>query len=403
MATPGAPESPGPRLQSIDVLRGSVMVLMALDHVRDFFHRSAALFSPTDLTRATPVLFLTSWVTHFCLPVFMFTAGMGAYLWWRRSGRSRSHLSRFLFTRGLWFIVLELTVMQFAYNFNFSSRNLILLLILWIFGICMMSMAALIYVRLRWLAALSVAVIAFHNCLGGISASRFGSVAWIWNLIHQPGVIILAGRQVLVTYTLIPWIAVMAAGFCFAQLFELDSARRRRIMMKIGLGAIVAFFVIRAINRYGDPAPWSHQKTVVLTALSFLNCTKYPASLDFLLMTLGPAILVLASLDRCSLKPSHPLLVFGRVPMFYFVLHFYAIHALALVMAWARYGRAALSFMFHPLPSMGGPAQLFPLDFGYRLWVVYVVWIVIVLSLYPLCRWFARLKATQHDWWLSYL
>ncbi len=392
-----------PRLQSIDVLRGSVMVLMALDHVRDFFHSSAASFSPTDLSKTTPVLFFTRWITHFCLPVFMFAAGMGAFLWWRRGNRSRSELSRFLLTRGLWFVLLELTVMQLAYDFNFSSRYLILMLILWIFGACMVLMAALIYLPLRVLAVASVAVIALHNCLDGISASRFGSAGWIWNLIHQPGVVAFAGRQVLVPYTLLPWIAVMAAGFCFGQLFLLESARRRRMMLRIGLLATLAFFVIRAINHYGDPAPWSVQRSALFTVLSFLNCTKYPGSLDFLLMTLGPAILVLALIDGCSLKPSHPLVVFGRVPMFYFVLHFYAIHALAVLMAWARYGRPAFSFMFNPLPSIGGPAKLFPANFGYNLWVVYLVWMVIVVSLYPLCRWFAKVKAERRDWWLSYL
>lgn len=400
---PAARLQSAPRLQSIDVLRGSVMVLMALDHVRDFFHSSAASFSPTDLSKTTPVLFFTRWITHFCLPVFMFAAGLGAFLWWRRGNRSRSQLSRFLWTRGLWFIVLELTVMQLAYDFNFSSRYLVLMLILWIFGACMILMAALIYLPFRALAVASVAVIALHNCLDGISASRFGSAGWIWNLIHQPGVVVFAGRQVLVPYTLLPWIAVMAAGFCFGQLFLLESARRRRIMLRIGLLATLAFFVIRAINRYGDPAPWAVQKSALFTVLSFLNCTKYPGSLDFLLMTLGPAIVVLALIDGCSLKPTHPLVVFGRVPMFYFVLHFYAIHALAVLMAWARYGRAAFSFMFNPLPSMGGPAKLFPANFGYSLWVVYVVWMVIVVSLYPLCRRFAKVKATRHDWWLSYL
>ena len=291
-----------PRLQSIDVLRGSVMVLMALDHVRDFFHSSAASFSPTDLSKTTPVLFFTRWITHFCLPVFMFAAGMGAFLWWRRGNRSRSQLSRFLWTRGLWFIVLELTVMQLAYDFNFSSSYLILMLILWIFGACMILMAALIYLPLRVLAIGSVAVIALHNCLDGISASRFGSAGWAWKLIHQPGVVVFAGRQVLVPYTLLPWIAVMAAGFCFGRLFLLESARRRRIMLRIGLLATLAFFVIRAINHYGDPAPWAVQKSALFTVLSFLNCTKYPGSLDFLLMTLGPAILVLALLDGCSLE-----------------------------------------------------------------------------------------------------
>jgi len=379
------------------------MILMALDHVRDFFHASGTQFSPTDLTRTTPVLFLTRWITHFCLPVFMFTAGMGAFLWWQRGHHSRSQLSRFLATRGAWFVLLELTVMQFAYNFNFSSRYLVLLLILWIFGACMIVMAALVWLPSVWLAGLSIAVILLHNCLSGIAPSQFGSAGWVWNLIHQPGVIVLAGRQVLGTYTLLPWIGVMGAGFCFGRLFMLERERRQRIMFRIGLGATLAFVVMRAINHYGDPAPWAGQKSALFTVLSFLNCTKYPGSLDFVVMTLGPAILVLAWLDGCALKATHPLIVFGRVPMFYFVLHFYLIHALAVLMAFVRYGSAASSFIFNPLPSMGGPVQLFPANFGYNLWVVYVVWIVVVVSLYPLCRWFARVKATRRDWWLSYL
>jgi uncharacterized membrane protein len=394
---------PDSRLSSIDALRGAVMVLMALDHVRDFNYAGVALFSPTDLTRTTPALFLTRWITHFCLPVFMFTAGMGAFLWWRRGIHSRGQLSRFLWTRGIWFIFLELTVMQLAYDFNVSSRFLVLLLILWIFGACMIAMAALIYLPVRWLTALSVAIIALHNCLDRVNASQFGSAGWAWNLLHQPGLITFAGRQVLVTYTLLPWIGVMSAGFCFGQVFALEAAARQRIMLRIGISSTIAFGVIRAINLYGDPAPWSVQKSPVFTVLSFLNCTKYPASLDFLLMTLGPAILVLAYLDRCSINAANPLVVFGRVPLFYFILHFYAIHALVVMMAWFRYGRSAFSFIFNPLPSMGGPQHLFPADFGYSLWVVYLLWAIIVTSLYPFCRWFAKVKATRRAWWLSYL
>jgi len=394
---------PDSRLPSIDALRGAVMVLMALDHVRDFNYVGVVLFSPTDLTRTTPELFLTRWVTHFCLPVFMFTAGMSAFLWSHRGNHTRGQLSWFLWTRGIWCIFLELTVMQFAYNFNFSSRFLVLLLILWIFGACMLAMAALIYLPARWLTSLSVVVIALHNCLDRVNASRFGSAAWAWNLLHQPGVFTFAGRQVLVSYTLLPWIAVMAAGFCFGRVFTLEAAARQRIMLRIGLSLTTAFAVIRAINLYGDPAPWSVQKSPAFTVLSFLNCTKYPASLDFLLMTLGPAILVLACLERCSLSAANPLVVLGRVPLFYFVLHFYVIHTLAMLMAWIRYGRSVFSFIFNPLPSMGGPQQLFPANFGYSLWIVYLLWALIVVSLYPLCRSFARVKATRRAWWLSYL
>jgi uncharacterized membrane protein len=392
---------PGLRQSSIDALRGAVMIIMALDHVRDFFHVGAMSFSPTDLTRTTPILFFTRWITHFCMPVFMFAAGMGMFLF--EHSHTKGQLSRFLWTRGLWFILLELTVMQPAYNFSFSSRFMLFLLILWIFGICMIAMAALIRLPVRWLAALSVAVILFHNCLDGIDASRFGSAAWVWVLLHQPGLVRFAGRTFRVPYTFIPWIAVMAAGYCFGRVFLLEPAARQRILLRVGLALTIGFVVIRSVNRYGEPAPWTHQKSFLFDVLSFLNCTKYPASLDFLLMTLGPALLVLAYLGRRSFKVSNPLIVFGRVPMFYFILHFYLIHLLIVLASWLRYGGAAAKFTFTPVPSMGGPQQLFPAGFGYSLWVVYAVWLLVVVSLYPVCRWFAKVKSIRRDWWLSYL
>jgi uncharacterized membrane protein len=207
----------------------------------------------------------------------------------------------------------------------------------------------------------------------------------------------------LVSYTLVPWIAVLAAGYCFGHIFLLEPGRRGRIMLRLGVALTIAFVVLRAVNHYGDPAPWSHQRSWVFTVLSFLNCTKYPASLDFLLMTLGPSLLVLAYLDRRSFKISNPLIVFGRVPMFYFILHFYLIHTLAVLAALLRYGASATKFIFKTLPSMGGLKQLFPARFGYSLWVVYGVWMLTVVILYPMCRWFAKVKATRRDWWLSYL
>jgi uncharacterized membrane protein len=397
-----SPTTSTQRLSSIDALRGIIMIIMALDHVRDFFHADAASFSPTDLNRTTPLLFFTRWITHFCLPVFMFAAGMGAFLWYQRR-QSKSDLSRFLLTRGLWFILLELTVMQFAYNFNFHWRYLFLLLILWIFGICMIAMAALIHLPLRWLGLLSVAIIFFHNLLDGIKPQQFGWYAWGWNLLHQPGVLMISGKPVLVTYTLLPWIGVMAAGFCLAQIFLLAPPVRQRIMVRLGAVLTVAFVILRFMNHYGDPAPWSHQKSAVFTLLSFLNCTKYPGSLDFVLITLGPSLLFLAWFDRRTFTASNPLIVFGRVPMFYFVLHFYLIHTLAVLAAYLRYGSSATQFIFNPLPSMGGPQKLFPSNFGYSLWIVYAVWALTLLLLYPVCRWFAEVKAKRRDWWLSYL
>jgi uncharacterized membrane protein len=389
------------RLSSIDAFRGLVMIFMALDHIRDFFHADAALFLPTDLTRTSVVLFFTRWITHFCMPVFVFLAGTGAFLRGRKV--TKPQLSRFLWTRGLWFMVLELTVMRLAYNFNFSMRFPFFLLVLWIFGLCMIAMAALIYLPIRWLAVLSVAVILLHNLLDGIQASRFGSHAWAWILVHQPGQFSVGGVQALTSYPLIPWVAVMAVGYCFGQVFLLEPRRRQQFMSRLGLVLMMAFIFLRAINRYGDPAPWSHQKSGAFAVLSFLNCTKYPASLDFLLMTLGPALVVLAWFDRCVWKDNNPLIVFGRVPFFYFVLHFYLIHSLAAIMALLRYGTRAFGFIFNPVPAMGGPQQLYPVNFGYHLCVVYAVWIGIVLALYPCCRWYMGVKGRRRDWWLSYL
>lgn len=390
------------RLASIDAVRGLVMIIMALDHVRDFFHIGAMSFSPTDLTRTTPILFFTRWITHYCMPVFMFTAGMGAYLYGQRN-HTRAELSRFLWTRGLWFIFLEVTVMQFAYSFNFSSSNLVLLLVLWIFGICFIVMAGLIHLPIRWLAALSLAVIVFHNLLDNINASRFGGAAPFWNVLHQPGVFKLAGRTFAIAYPLLPWVAVIAAGFCLAQIFRLEAARRRRIMLWLGIGLTLAFVVVRAINHYGDPVPWEHQKSAMFTLLAFLNCTKYPASLDFLLMTLGPGLILLAYWDGRTFQVDNPLIVFGRVPMFYFVLHFYLIHIFVVIAAFLRYGTSARDFIFNRVPSMGGPQQLFPGNFGYGLLAAYGFWLLTVVTLYPVCRWFAQVKVRRRDWWLSYL
>lgn len=376
------------------------MIIMALDHTRDFFHISAISFSPTDLSRTTVPLFFTRWITHYCMPVFMFTSGLGMYFFSQRD-HTRGQLSRFLWTRGLWLIVLELTVMQFAYNFSFSSRYVIFLLVLWIFGICMIAMAALVYLPVRWLAALSAAVIVFHNCLDRIQAERFGSYAWIWNLLHDPGILSVAGRSARSPYTLIPWVAVMASGFCFGAVFLLEPIRRRRIMMRLGLALTIAFIVLRSVNRYGDPFQWSHQKSAVFTLLSFLNCTKYPASLDFLLMTMGPALILLAYFDRRAFVMSNPLIVFGRVPLFYFILHFYLIHFLVLILEWISYGTVVSRVIFGPAPSMGGAQSA--ANFRHGLGAVYVLWIVVVLLLYPVCRWFARYKSTHSNWWLSYL
>jgi uncharacterized membrane protein len=393
---------PGSRIQSIDALRGAIMIIMALDHTRDFFHAAAASFSPTDLTHTYPLLFFTRWITHLCAPVFTFTAGLGAFLWLQR-GRTKAELSRFLLTRGIWLIFLELTVMRFAYNFNFASRFPVFLLVMWELGACMVMLAALVQLPYRVLAFLSIAVIVLHNLLDRISATSFGHYAPLWEVLHQPGAFPVLGMFVVVPYSLIPWIAVMSAGFCFGRVFLLEPAHRQKIILATGVALTFAFLILRAINLYGDPAPWSPQHSAVFTLLSFLNCTKYPPSLLYLLMTLGPALIFLALVDRHRFKSTNPLIVFGRVPLFYFIAHFYLIHLLSFFSTWLRYGTRSYPILFSSPPAMGGPENLFPPDFGYSLWVVYAVWLFVVISLYPACRWFANLRARRTDWWLSYL
>ncbi len=378
------------------------MMLMAIDHIRDFVNRSAMQFLPTDLSRTTVALFFTRWITHFCAPVFILTAGIGAFLWMDRGRHSKGELSRFLATRGLWLIFLEVTILRVIMFSQVSYRgNLVILLILWAIGVSMIALAILAHLPTRVLAPLSIGIIAFHNLLDGFSAARFGRAAPLWSILHQPGVFKLFGVNIVIAYPVLPWIGVMAAGYCLGTIFSWEAARRQKFLLWAGLGMTVAFVVLRAINRYGDPVPWSHQPSTLYTALSFLNTTKYPPSLLFLLMTLGPALCVLAWFDRLRFSGSNPLIVFGRVPFLYYVVHMALAHAFAIGMNLVRYGRAP--FLFLAPPSMGTPSNLFPPDYGLPLWVVYAVWIAILVLLYPLCLWFARLKQRRRDWWLSYL
>jgi uncharacterized membrane protein len=403
VSVPGAGETgAGPRrIQSVDALRGLIMIVMAVDHVRDFTSSAAMAFSPTDLTRTTPLLFFTRWITHFCAPVFAFTAGVGALLWLRKD-RTKGQLSRFLTSRGLWLIVLELTVLRWIMFSQAGIHNqLIILLVLWMLGLSMIVLAGLVHLPARWLLGLSLVVIATHNLLDSVRPERFGRAAWIWDILHQQAVFRYDGMIFLVAYPLVPWFAVMAAGYCFGPVLRWEPARRQRFLVRLGIGLSAAFVVVRAINGYGDPSHWATQRSGLFTALSFLNCTKYPPSLDFLLMTMGPAFLVMAWLERVRFSENNPLIVFGRVPFFYYVVHLGVAHVLAIGLGWMRYGWQ--SFLLLPPPSMGSPAKLFPADYGYSLWVVYAVWVAVVVILYPMCRWYAGLKQRRRDWWLSYL
>ena len=394
--------APGPRItervQAVDILRGIVMAIMALDHTRDYVHAAAMAFPPEDLTQTTTAIFFTRWITHVCAPVFMFTAGISAYLRLERAD-TRAELSRFLVTRGLWLIVLEFTVVRAAFFFDFEFSPLFLL-VFWALGMSMIALAALVHLPLRVLAVVSVAMIASHNLADGVTAAQFGALGWLWQVLHVPGLLTTGPPLVIVAYPLVPWIGVMAAGFCFGRLYRLPPDRRRTVLMRTGVALIVAFVLLRWLNFYGDPRPWIAQSRPVFTLMSFLNASKYPPSLLFLLMTLGPAILFLGLIDRVRLGDRHPFVVFGRVPLFYFVLHFFLIHLLAAIACAWIYGTPR--YMMQS-PDLGNYPFTVPPGWGFPLPVVYGVWVAVVAMLYPVCAWYGALKRRSASRWLSYL
>lgn len=398
------------RIDSIDLLRGIVMVIMMLDHTRDFVHNAAREFDPTDLSRTNVALFFTRWITHYCAPTFVFLAGTSAYLQFAR-GKSKAELSRFLVTRGLWLIVLEMTVIQWCVTFHPDYRFLGFFQVIWVIGVSMIVLAALIHLPKTVIAAFGLLLIALHNLTDGIRVEGWrgpgspapGLGAKLWILLHQA----FDGFQVLgdhspvlfVIYPLIPWIGVMAVGYVFGVLYQLDAQRRRRWLLIIGGSATLLFIILRAINRYGDPSAWAPQQSFLFTVLSFVNTSKYPPSLLFLLMTLGPAILSLALFEAQDSggRIRNFFVTFGRVPLFFYLLQWFTAHVISLLLHLAL-GRP-VGWLFQS-PLNFGPA---PPGIGFNLGVVYLSWIAGVLILYPLCKWFAGVKQRRRDWWLSYL
>jgi uncharacterized membrane protein len=379
------------RIEAIDVVRGVIMILMALDHVRDFFGNSG--LNPTDPATTTVPLFFTRWITHFCAPVFFLLTGTGAYLSLRK--KTKRELSRFLFTRGLWLIFLEVTVTRcLGWQFNFDY-HVTMLIVLWALGWAMIVLSVLVYLPAWVVTTFGVLMIATHNLLDAIDSSNP-----LWSILHSPNVILKhPGHVVLVIYVLIPWIGVTAAGYGLGQIYSWPSARRKAFLLPLGAGLSATFLVLRDINVYGDPQRWSTQKSAVFTALSFLNTTKYPPSLLYLLMTLGPAVLFLWAVDARTPPWLRPALTVGKVPMFYYLLHIPLIHLLAVAVCYARYGQ--VHWMFES-PTLRQFPITPPPGWGYSLPIVYLVWAVVVLTLYPLCRWFADLKRRRSGEWLSY-
>lgn len=384
------------RLESIDWLRGFVMVVMALDHVRDFF--SNAMVDPTDLDRAPASLFLTRWITHYCAPVFLCVAGMAAFLYGNK-GRTRAELARFLVTRGLWLILLELTIVRFGWRWELRILEVNHLATIWAIGCSMLILAVLVWFPIRMIASFSVGVILLHNALDYVTPEFFGPLGGLWKVLHAGGEIVLpGGTQVIAVYPVLPWAGVMAGGYVLGTLYVGDATRRQWWLTRLGVGMILGFFALRWTNAYGDPAIWWTHKNGLFTFFSWLNCTKYPPSLLYLAMTLGPAFLLLAWLERGTPRWGRWIIVFGRVPMFYYLLHLLLIHA--------------VSIGAHRLAGKTQAAQLLqggflfgdkPADYGFPLVVVYLVWVAVVVGLYPLCAAFSRYKSRNRAEWLSYL
>ena len=387
------------RIGSLDMLRGLVMVLMALDHVRDFFGQGMFSSHPLDLDTTTPALFLTRWITHFCAPVFVFLAGSSAFLYGRT--RSTSILSRFLWTRGLWLVLIEVLVVRFGWQFV-PGFGMIFLQVIWAIGISMLALAGLVWLPKRAVLFIGLLVVLGHNAFDAAEAQGLWADSIPWMALHAGGFVPVAeGVNIFFAYPVLPWIGVMALGFAFGSLYDPDVSSRARVkwLVRLGAGSIALFLVLRLTQLYGEPDPWSVQRNLLFTVLSVLDCTKYPPSLLYLCMTLGPAMLVLAWADGRSFARNSFLVVFGRVPFFFYIIHIYVIHALA-VLAIVASGYPARMGIITPA-AFRDPSYA---EMGFDLWVVYAVWIAIVLALFVPCRWYAGYKAAHPEKaWLSYL
>ena len=377
------------RISSIDIVRGAVMVLMAIDHVR--------VYSGLPAGGPTAGIFFTRWVTHFCAPAFIFLAGTSAFMYARR----HPDVSRFLATRGLWLVLLELTLLRVAWTFNVEFGGYNMAGVIWVIGWCMVGLALLARLPLAAIGAFGVVIIAGHNLFDLIpglgSTLSESSLSGLWKILYlgpSAGPIAIGndGPQLWVLYSLVPWVGVIAAGYAFGAVLMLEPERRRRICLAIGLGSIAAFAVLRGLNLYGDPRPWR-------SGLDVLNATKYPVSLSFLLMTLGPTIAVMPLLDNARSAVTRWFTVFGRVPFFYYVLHIPLIHVLAIVVSRIRMGEVS-GWLFASHPMAPPPP---PEGYTWSLPLLYLVWAIVVVMLYGACRWYGGLKARRSDWWMKFV
>lgn len=386
------------RIVSIDILRGIVMLVMAIDHVREYFHITAFTDSPVNLDTTTPVLFFTRWITHFCAPVFVFLSGTSAFLAAQHKTLHQSSL--FLLKRGIWLIIVEIVIITLALTLN-PLYNFVIFQVIWAIGWSMIILSLLIHTNTRLIALLGFILVFGHNVLDLIHLPDKGAAGVWWTVAFtSPGRVIPldATHFVLDAYAVLPWTGIMLLGYGFGTIYTTGQyAERRKLILKFAAGVVALFFLLRFINRYGDPAPWSVQKNNLFTVLSFLNVTKYPVSLIYTCMTIGPALIALALLERTRGIFSRVLGVFGRVPFFYYICHFYLIRLLNVVIFFAA-GYGKKDIIDPTLPFLFRPQQ-----FGFGLPAVYTIWLLVILLLYKPCQWFDRYRSTHRQWWLSYL
>jgi uncharacterized membrane protein len=376
------------RLDAIDSLRGLVIILMVLDHVRDYLHAPAFVFNPTDLTQTTPLLFMTRWVTHLCAPTFVFLSGVSIFMQ-RCNGKEPAELSKFLLTRGLWLIVLEFTIIGFGFN---MGPPLAFMQVIWAIGGSMVLMAAVVRLPTNAVLALGAFIAIFHPIYSA-ALQPAGPTAW-WFMFMQPGPTLF--MRGFAPYPLIPWFGIMCLGYGLGAIFRQPAQQRRRSVLALALSLLAAFVALRGINGYGDPAQWAVQSSGVMTVLSFINVSKYPPSLMYVLVTLGTSMLLLLALEKLTGPLQRLFLAFGRTPLFTYLLHIYLAHGLAIVIG-VMGGIPVSYYLDFLLKFQAGGGQ------GFGLPVVYTVWIVVLLTLYPLASWFARVKRERRDWWLSYI
>ena len=390
------------RIQSIDILRGIVMVIMALDHVRDYFHIHAWTDDPMNLETTTPALYFTRYITHFCAPTFVFLSGVSIYLQSLR--KTKPELSVFLMKRGLWLIFVELVFVSFAWSFNPAFERFPLAII-WAIGISMFILGFLIRLPYKVILGLGLLIVFGHNLLDFPEAATGFNGGFWWDLVHSSkwtSYQIIGNHNLIIAYPFLPWLGLMILGYCAGKLFspKFEASRRKQLLTRMGIGLLVLFMILRGINIYGDPVAWSQQRNGLYTFLSFMKIYKYPPSLLYLCVTIGCALLLLPHLEKLENRFSKMMVVFGRTAFFYYILHLYLIHVLAMI-----------SFYIngHTLVQSSEAESIFKWKFvipgeGYGLLIVYLIWIFVIVCLFPLCKWYDNYKTNNKEkWWLSYL